>query len=288
LPLEIVPADDFITMEDKNPAASCRRRQGASIVVAMRQVAEGHADAVVSAGATGASSAAALFQLKRLPGIERPAIAARMPTSQGEMLLLDAGANVDSTPFQVAQHALMGSVFASQVMGFPQPRVGLLNIGEEPGKGSQSYRAAFDILDTLDGINFVGNVEGRTLAEQDCEVLVADGFVGNIFLKAVEGSVKMSFQMLHQEITRNFDTKMGALMCKPAFMRVRHERLNYAHYGGAVLLGVGGAVVIAHGISNDLAIKNAIKLAADTAKAQTLKHIQDSLAEDRMHGKNEG
>lgn len=280
LPIEIVAASDYITMEDKQPATAVRRKPDSSIVVAMKQVASGQADAVVSAGSTGAASAAALFCLKRIPGIERPGIAVLIPTTEGQMVLVDAGANVDSTAAQMAQHALMGSLFASTALNLESPRVGLLSIGEEPGKGNFSTKAAFAVLEKMQSINFVGNVEGRTLSESYCDVLVADGFVGNVFLKTLEGSIKMAFQMLHQELTKSIDLKMGALICKPAFRELKHERLNYAKYGGAVLLGVQGVVIIAHGISNDYAIMNAIKVGAETAQGGVIQKIKENLKID--------
>ncbi len=277
LPLEIVDAPEFISMEEKNPATAARRKPNSSIMVTMKQVASGLADAAVSAGSTGAAGVSALMQLGRIPGIERPGIAALVPNAKGNMVLIDAGANLDSSPIQMAQHAVMGSLFATGILGIENPRVGLLNIGEEPGKGNQQSKAAFQTLEKVSAINFVGNVEGRTLSENYCDVLVADGFVGNIFLKTLEGGVKMAFQILHQELTKSLDIKMGALICKPAFMTVKHERLNYAKYGGAVLLGVNGPVVIAHGISNDFAIMNAIKLAADTASCGIVERIKVAL-----------
>ncbi|MDX1919739.1 MAG: phosphate acyltransferase PlsX [Candidatus Caenarcaniphilales bacterium] len=283
LPIEIVPANDYITMEDKNPATAVRRKPDSSIMVCMKQVASGQADAAVSAGSTGAASAAALFCLKRIPGIERPGICVRLPTTLGEMVLIDAGANVDSTPVQMAQHALMGSLFASNILNVEVPRVGLLNIGEEPGKGNHSSKEAFAILEKMSSINFVGNVEGRTLSEHYCEVLVADGFIGNVFIKTLEGTIKMCFQMLHQELTKTIDLKMGAMICKPAFRSLKQDRLNYAKYGGAVLLGVQGAVVIAHGVSNDFAIMNAIKLAADTARHKVIQKIKDNLSLEQLN-----
>jgi phosphate acyltransferase len=282
LPLEIVNATDYISMEEKNPVTAVRRKPDSSVMVTMKQVASGGADAAVSAGSTGAAATSALFHLKRIPGIERPGIAAVVPNSTGEMILVDAGANVDSTPSQMAQQAVMGSLFAAGILNIESPRVGLLNIGEEPGKGNQSTKAAFEALDKMPSINFVGNVEGRTLSEHYCEVLVADGFVGNVFLKTLEGGVKMAFQMLHQELTRSMDVKMGALICKPAFVRIKQERLNYAKYGGAVLLGVQGVVVIAHGISNDFAIMNAIKLAADTARSGIVNKIEEGLRSNNV------
>jgi glycerol-3-phosphate acyltransferase PlsX len=282
LPIEIVVANDFISMEDKQPATAVRRKPESSIVRSMKQVANGHADAVVSAGSTGAAAAAALFCLKRIPGVERPGIGVLIPSAKGDFVLVDAGANVDTTPFVMAQHAIMGSLFSSALFNLKKPRVGLLNIGEEPGKGNFLTKQAFGILDKMQSINFVGNVEGRTLSESYCDVLVADGFVGNVFLKTLEGSVKMAFKMLHQELTSSMEMKVGAMICRPAFSRLKNERLNYAKYGGAVLLGVQGVVVIAHGISNDFAIMNAIKLAAETAQVGIIDKIRESLKLDEL------
>ncbi len=282
LPIEIVHAPDVIGMEDKQPARAVAKKPDASVVVTMRQVASGQAHGAVSAGSTGAAGASALFCLGRINGIDRPGIAATVPTTKGDMILIDAGANVDSSALQIGQHALMGSIFASAILGLENPRVGLLNIGEEPGKGNIASKQTFNLLEKISSINFVGNVEGRTLSDSFCDVLVADGFVGNIFLKTLEGSIKMTLQVLHEELTKSIEMKMGAFMCKPAFRAIKHERLNYAKYGGAVLLGVQGVVVIAHGISNDFAIMNAIKLAADSAKMQIVEKIGNSLKADEI------
>ena len=281
LPIEIVEATDFISMEDKQPALAIRRKPNSSIMVATAQVANGKAHAVVSAGSTGAAATAAIFHLKRISGIERPGIACVIPTTKQSMILIDAGGNVDSTPSQMAQHAMMGSLFAIGTLGIDSPRVGMLNIGEEAGKGNAATKLGFEALQNLQTINFVGNVEGRTLSENYCDVLVADGFVGNVFLKTLEGAIKMCFQMMHQELTSSLDLKMGAMICKPAFRKIKNERLNYAKYGGAVLLGVNGVVVIAHGISNDFAIMNAIKLGAETAKSQIVEKIKVALKSEQ-------
>ncbi|MDX1917972.1 MAG: phosphate acyltransferase PlsX [Candidatus Caenarcaniphilales bacterium] len=282
LPVEIISAEEYLEMDEKQPAVAVRRKPGLSINVAMRQVSEGKADAFVGAGSTGGVAASALFTLKRIKGIERPGIGAVVPTSKGQMILVDAGANVDSTPYQMAQHAIMGSIFASIYFGIESPQIGLLNIGEEPSKGNHSAKNTFSVLEKLKTINFVGNVEGRTIAEHYCDVLVADGFVGNVFLKTAEGSVKMAFQIMHQELTKSLDLKMGALICRPAFRAIKHERLNYAKYGGAILLGVHGVVVVAHGISNDFAIMNAIKLAAESTRSRIVRRIEDALKTDEL------
>ena len=282
LQIEVIHAPDIIGMEDKQPARAVAKKPNSSIVMAMRQVASGQASAVVSAGSTGAAAVSALFCLQCIPGIERPGIAAVVPTSKGLMILIDAGANVDSSPAQIGQHSLMGSLFAKGILQIDNPKVGLLNIGEEPGKGNQASKNTFQVLSEIKGINFIGNVEGRTLADGTCDVLVADGFVGNIFLKTLEGSIKMSFRILGNELTKSLEVKMGALMCKPAFQKVKHEHLNYAKYGGAVLLGVKGPVVIAHGISDSFAIMNAIDLAARTAKSKIVSNITESIKEESI------
>jgi len=279
--LELIPSAGFIRMDEKQPVSAVKKQRDSSIVVAMKRVAERKADAIVSAGSTGAASTAALLFLKRLAGIERPAIAANLPTAKGDMILLDAGANVDSTAYQMCQHAIMGSVLASVILDLPKPRVGLLNIGEEGGKGNKVSKEAFEILGRLESINFVGNVEGRTLHDHFCDVLVSDGFVGNVMLKTAEGTAKLVFSVMAEELTSSLDIKVGALMCKPAFRRVKNDRLNPAKYGGAILLGVGGVVVIAHGNSNDFAIMNAIRLAAENAKSNILTTIQESLAKEK-------
>ncbi len=284
LPIEIVPATDSIGMDDKQPVLAVRRKPQASIVVAMRQVAQGRASAVVSAGSTGAVAAAALLILKRIKGIERPGIGVVIPSSKTNIVLIDAGANVDSTPVQIAQHAIMASIFASQVLEQDSPRVGLLNIGEEAGKGNAQSKLTYELLSKLSVINFIGNVEGRTLSEHHCDVLVTDGFIGNVFLKTLEGSIKMMLQMLHQELTKSIDLKMGAMICRPAFSEIKNNRLNYARYGGAMLLGVRGPVVIAHGISNDFAIMNAIVLAQNAVKAQVVQQIEAKLSLDELEG----
>ncbi len=278
LPLEIIHCEDYIKMDEKHPANAVKRQKNSSIVVSMRQVAEGKAHAAVSAGSTGAAAAAALFALKRISGIERPAIALQIPTIKGNIVLIDAGANVDSTPFQIAQHAIMGSVYAENILNIKNPRVGLLSIGEEPGKGNKATKDIFEVLQTIKSINFIGNVEGRVIANCESDVVVCDGFVGNVFLKTVEGTAKMIFHHLSEELKNsNLDVKLGALMCKPAFRNVRNN-LNPAKTGGALLLGVGGVAIIAHGNSNDFAIMNAIKIGAESAKSNLVSKIQNQIS----------
>lgn len=281
LPIEIIHCEDYIRMDEKNPASAVKKQKNASIVVCMRQVLEGKAVAAVGAGSTGAAAASALLVLKRISGVERPAIAVVLPVAEGEIVLLDAGANVDSTPFQIAQHALMGSVFAGEILNKPNPRIGLLSIGEEAGKGNKIVKDTYEILSHIESLNFIGNVEGRTLNEHECDVVVCDGFVGNVFLKTAEGTAKMVFHVMAQELTANLSIKMGALMCKEAFRNIKNTRLNPAKYGGAALLGVKGNVIIAHGNSNDFAVMNAIRIAMETANSGIVEQITSSIEHDK-------
>lgn len=283
LPLEIVHCEKFISMEEKNPASFVRKNKDSSIIVTMQQVADNKAHAAVSAGSTGAAAAAALFTLKRIAGIERPAIALRIPTAhKKDIIVLDVGGNVDPTPFQMAQHAVMGSILAKEQLNIDNPKVGLLSIGEEPSKGNKLTKETFDILQQIQSIDFFGNVEGRVLSDRECDVVVCDGFTGNVFLKTIEGSIKLIFTIIVEALTSSLNSKMGALLCKPALRQIKNNKLNPAKYGGAVLLGVGGVVIISHGNSNDFAIMNAINLAANTAKSNIIAKIQDSISEDEI------
>lgn len=277
LNLEIIHSDDYISMDEKNPASAVRRNKKSSIMVAMQQVANKNAHGVVAAGSTGAAVAAALFTLKRISSIERPAIATRLPSVGEDIVMLDAGANADSTPFQIAQHAIMGSVYTKILLKKDNPTVGLLSIGEEPGKGNKLTKETYEILNELPSINFFGNVEGRVVANRETDIVVCDGFTGNIFLKTVEGSTKMAFSILSEALKSTMNTKLGALMCMPAFKLIKNKRLNPHDYGGAVLLGVGGIVVIGHGSSNDYAVLKAIKVAAEMAQANIVSQIEDKI-----------
>jgi len=281
LPIEVIDAQEIISMEDKNPAQSIRKRKDASIAIACKQVVSGEADAVVSAGSTGASVSASLLILKRINGIQRPGIALIVPSIKKESILIDAGANVDSTPFQIAQHAVMGSLFASQTLGLQSPSVGLLNIGEESGKGNQLNKETFDCLNKLELINFVGNVESKTLYKNFCDVIVTDGFIGNVFLKTVESSMKTVFLALHDQLTKNSGAaKLGALLCKESFRNIK-SLFNPEKYGGGILLGVQGVSIIAHGSSGGFAIKNAIALAKESVESKIISNIQEALSKSQ-------
>jgi glycerol-3-phosphate acyltransferase PlsX len=276
LPIEIVHSDDVIHMGEVQPAIAVRKKTNSSIVVAMNLVASGRASGVVAAGSTGAATAAALLNLKRIEGIERPCIAAVIPSHKTPVILADAGANVEATSQQLVQNALMGSALSKGLFKFENPRVGLLNIGEEPGKGSPLVKQAYELLKSEQEINFIGNVEGRDVPEGVCDVCVCDGFVGNVLLKTAEGFAKMVSSLLREELTRDIFSRLGAFLSQDSFYRLR-KRVDYSEYGGAQLLGVRGVCVIAHGSSKHIAIKNAIRVAREAVEANIISLIESKL-----------
>jgi glycerol-3-phosphate acyltransferase PlsX len=257
--LERVAAEQVIEMDEK-PAEAVRGKPDSSLVAACRAVGEGRADAVVSAGNTGAMLAAGLLEIRRLPGVMRPAIAVPIPARDGPSVLLDCGANADARAEHLLQFAHMGSIFAEAILGIENPEVRLLSIGEEPEKGNQLVLEAHALL-AASSLNFAGNTESRDLLVRAADVVVADGFTGNVALKALEGTIRTVIEGLREEITKTALGKVGGLLIRPAARRLRH-RLDPDTYGGAYLLGLRGLVVIAHGNSSQLAIANAIRLAA--------------------------
>jgi glycerol-3-phosphate acyltransferase PlsX len=257
--LELVDAPDTIAMEEK-PAEAVRSKPRSSLVAAVRAVGEGRADAVLSAGNTGAMLAAALLELRRVPGVYRPAIAIPLPARRGVSVLLDAGANADARPEHLLQFGHMGAVFAEEILGVANPEVRLLSIGEEPEKGNQLTLEAHDLLAASE-LNFAGNTEGRDLLAGAADVVVTDGFTGNVVLKLLEGTIRNLLDVFREEVTATAPGKLGALLIRPAARRLR-TRLDPDTYGGAYLLGVRGLAVIAHGNSGRRAIANAIRVAA--------------------------
>ena len=257
--LELRDAPDVIAMHDK-PAESVRAKPQSSLVAAVRSVADGEADAVVSAGNTGAMLAAGLLELRRLPGVMRPAIAVPIPAKRGPSILIDAGANADARPEHLLQFATMGAVFAEEILGVSRPEVRLLSIGEEREKGNQLTLEAHELLAASE-LNFAGNTEGRDLLAGAADVVVTDGFTGNVVLKAAEGAIRVLLEGLRSEINATPSGKLGGLLIRGAARRLRH-RLDPDTYGGAYLLGLRGLAVIAHGNSSRTAIENAIRLAA--------------------------
>jgi glycerol-3-phosphate acyltransferase PlsX len=257
--LELHPSSGVIEMHEK-PAEADRAKPDSSLVASVRAVADGTAAAVVSAGTTGAMLAAGLLELRRIPGVMRPAIAVPIPAPRGPSVLLDAGANADARPEHLLQFAAMGSVFAEEILEVTNPEVRLLSIGEEPEKGNQLVLEAHELLRASD-LNFKGNTEGRDLLRGAADVVVTDGFTGNVTLKLLEGTILTILDTFRAEITATPTGKLGGLLIRPAARRLRH-RLDPDTFGGAYLLGLRGLAVVAHGNSSRTAIATAIRLAA--------------------------
>jgi len=257
--LELHETTDVIGMDEK-PGEAVRSKPDSSLVAAVRAVADGRADAVVSAGNTGAMLAAGLLELRRIPGVLRPAIGVPIPSKRGPSVLIDAGATADARPEHLLQFATMGAVFAEEILGIANPEVRLLSIGEEREKGNQLAREAHELLAGSD-LNFAGNAEGRDILAGAADVLVTDGFTGNVALKTLEGTILTLLEALRAEITATTTGKLGGLLIRPAVRRLR-RRLDPDAHGGAYLLGLRGLAVIAHGNSSRTAIANAIRLAA--------------------------
>ncbi|XEC97068.1 phosphate acyltransferase PlsX [Paenibacillus tarimensis] len=262
---------------DEEPVKAVRRKKDSSMVVAGRLVREGEADAMISAGNTGALMTTGLLVVGRIEGIERPALAPMMPTlDQTGVLALDLGANMDARPEHLLQYALMGSIYREKVHGIHKPRVGLLNVGTEARKGNELTKAAYDLLEASP-IHFVGNVEARDVLARNCDVLVCDGFVGNIMLKAMEGTASTIFSVLKQEFTHNWLTKLAAAVMLPR-LRGLKKTMDYKEHGGAPLLGVNGLVIKGHGSSDAVAIKNAVRQARMALQGQLIHTIRTEIS----------
>jgi phosphate acyltransferase len=281
--LELVETTQEIEMHEK-PAEAVRGKPDSSLVAACRAVGRGDASAVVSAGNTGAMLAASLLEIRRLPGVMRPAIAVVIPSARGPSVLIDAGANAESRPEHLLQFAEMGAIFAEEILEIAQPEVGLLSIGEEAGKGDQATQEAHRLLAASD-LRFAGNVESRRLLEGAADVVVTDGFTGNVSLKLLEGTILSVFDGLRAEIDSTVRGRLGGLLIRPAARRIR-ARLDPEAHGGAYLLGLRGLVVIAHGNSSRVAIANAIQLAARGVEHDVVAKLGERLArepaEDRV------
>ncbi len=258
--VEVVPSTDVITMHD-HPAQAVRRKPQSSINVALRLIPEHRADAMVSPGNSGAVMAGALMVLGRVKGIERPAIASYIPTARGKTLMLDLGAVVDPKPSHLVQFAEMGQVYAQRVLDIAEPTIGLLSNGEEPTKGNALVQQVYPLLAARDDLNFAGNVEGKDVAMGTVDIVVTDGFTGNVALKTAEGVASFLTEILRAEIMKTLPRKLAGMVLRPAFRAMR-TRLDYAEIGGAPLLGVNGAVIICHGRSSARAIETAMSAAA--------------------------
>ena len=264
---------------DEKPADAVRGKPDSSLVAACRAVHEGRAEAAVSAGNTGAMLAAGLVYIRRLPGVLRPAIAVVVPTPRGPSVLIDAGANADCRAEHLLQFAVMGSVFAEEILEIREPSVGLLSIGEEPEKGNQLTLGAHELLARSDLVDFRGNVESRWLLAHAADVVVCDGFTGNVALKLLEGSIRTALEMLRSEIGATVRGKVGGALIKPAAARVG-SHLDPDTYGGGYLLGLRGLAVIAHGNSSQTAIANAIRLAARGIDHGVVARLGERMAEE--------
>jgi phosphate acyltransferase len=275
--VEFVEAAEFIGM-DEAVATAVRRKRKSSMRVGARLVADGHADGFVSAGNTGAAMATAKMVIGMLPGVDRPALAALVPTKSGRpTLILDVGANSDCKPHQMAQFAIMGDAYSRSVLGTPRPSVGLMSIGEEEAKGNDLTKEAFPLLRELSSLNFVGNVEGRDVFTGQVDVIVTDGFTGNVMLKLSEGLQEAVISMIKRELSASAITKAGAMLARPAFQNLK-KRLDYAEYGGAPLLGVRRIVVVCHGSSNARAVRNAVRNVKEFSEHGALERIERGIA----------
>ena len=274
LDIGITHTDEVIEMGEA-PAKALRAKKKASIVLTVASVANGESDGLVAAGSTGAAMAASLFGLGRLPGIKRPVICCTMPTAKQPVALLDGGANSDCEPEMLLEFAIMGRIFAQLILGYDNPKVGLMNIGEEEGKGNELAKATFNVLNAKkDMLNFIGNVEGRDTFTGDVQVVVCDGFVGNVILKTAEGALKMVTKLLKQEFTSSPLNMLAGLLAKGVFKGLK-KKIDYEKVGGALLLGVKGVSVISHGSSNAYAIKNAIRVAKEAIE----KNVNEKIVE---------
>ena len=274
LDIKITHAEEIIEMGEA-PGQAIRKKRKSSIVLTVDAVAKGSSDAVVAAGSTGAAMASSLFGLGRLPGIERPAIAVTLPSMKEPFMLLDAGANSSCTPEMLYQFAVMGTTFVKNVYGRKEAKVGVLNIGEEAGKGNELVQQTYKMLEeNQNGLNFVGNIEGKEMFQGSCDVIICDGFVGNVALKIIEGSSSMLFKMIQQEFNTDIISKIIGLLAKP-FMKRIYKRINYEEFGGALLLGIKGITVIAHGRSTAYAIRNAVRVAKEAVESGVNKKIME-------------
>lgn len=258
--ISIHAATETIEMSE-SAAASIRRKRNSSIVVGLNMVKESHGDAFFSAGNTGAAVSGAVLTLGLLPQVERPGIAIVVPTLKGAAMIIDVGANIDPKPVHLLHYGIMASVYANNILNISNPRVGLLNVGEEESKGTGVLKEAYELL-SQGKINFIGNVEGKDIFSGNCDITVCDGFVGNVVLKVAEGLGETLQKLLKRHLLGNLMGKIGLLFLIPGLKRFKND-LDYAEYGGAPLLGVNGVVIIGHGRSNAKAVKNAIRVAKE-------------------------
>jgi glycerol-3-phosphate acyltransferase PlsX len=271
--IHVVHASEVLTMDDK-PAVALRRKKDCSIARAVELVDQKKADAIISLGNTGGIFAAATFKLGRIEGVDRGGIATVIPTPEHEFVLLDAGANIECKPLNLLHYAVMGSVYSREILGYKKPRVGILSIGTEESKGNELTLSAFKLCQKAD-LNFIGNVEGHDLFHNRVDVVVCDGFVGNIVLKTCESLATSMFSFIRSELTKSYKRQLGALLAKNAFRAIK-RRMDPEAYGGAPMLGFNGMVMKAHGSARERAISSAIRVASETVRH----HVNDIIAHD--------
>ena len=279
LDLPIIPATQVIEMTDK-PAAAVRAKRDSSMVVACELVRRGEAQAFVTAGNTGAALAAGILTIGRPKGVLRPALITPFPTKQGVCVILDVGANADVRPEHLQQFAVMGALYAKQVLGVREPTVRILSNGEEEGKGNQLVLASSKLLAATPHLHFAGNIESKEVVEGLADVIVTDGFTGNIFIKTAEATARLMQKVIVEELTRGPISTLGAFLARAALRRVR-QRMDDSEYGGAVLLGLSGLVVVAHGRSNANAMRHAIRVAKQGIEQNIFDKIEHSILNDR-------
>lgn len=273
--IEIIPSSQEVSMSE-SPSEVLRKKKNSSIFIGSQLVSQGGGNAFISAGNTGAVMACSLFNIKRIENVKRPAIAVVIPLSDKKFVLVDAGANTDCKPQYLVQFAIMGKIYSENILGIKNPRVALINIGEEEKKGSELVVESYKLLKGYPKINFIGNVEGRELFEGKADVVVCDGFVGNVILKSIEGLVNFFFREIKQVLTSNMMAKLSALGIKKSFIRMK-KKFDYEEYGGAQLLGLNGMVIISHGSSKSKAIKNAVKVAMEGLKTNLTIKINEEI-----------
>ncbi|MDO5536051.1 MAG: phosphate acyltransferase PlsX [Desulfovibrionaceae bacterium] len=272
---DIVQADEVVLMNER-PADVLRRKKKSSIQIGCRLVKDNAADAVVSAGHSGAAVACGMFIIGRLQGVERPALCTMLPTEKSPVVLLDAGANVDCRPYHLFQFGLMGDAFARDILDYQSPRVSILSIGEEEGKGNSQVKEAYELLKMARNLNFIGNAEGRDIFTGDLDVVVCDGFVGNIVVKMSEGLATSLTHMLKKAFMSGMLPMLGALLAKGAFKKFRRT-IDYAEYGGAPLLGLKNLAIVCHGRSNSLAMANAVRMAGTFVRKKTVSKLAETI-----------
>ena len=272
---DIVHAPDVVYMNEK-PSEILRKKKNASIQVACRLVRDGEADGVVSAGHSGASVACGMFIMGRLPGVERPALAAILPTEKNPVVVLDAGANVDCRPYHLFQFGLMGDAFARDLLNYTSPRVSLLSIGEEEGKGNSQVKEAYELLKMAQHLNFIGNAEGRDIFTGEIDVVICDGFVGNVVVKMSEGLAAALVRMLKKLFTTGIMPALGGLLARSAFKKFART-IDYAEYGGAPVLGLKGLAIVCHGRSNSRAMTNAIRMGGTFVRKGTNARLAETI-----------